>query len=465
MARTADEIRDALVASVQSTDPTADLDKGPIFDFLVAPVAPELAETERQVDSLRQLTSLQLSAAATTDELNAIGTSFGISLLRGTPSTCRQTFYCYSRPLTDITIPRGSLVGTVDGSLLFVVDENVTLLSGQADSYYVSSRRRYEILVRIVAVASSPDYDLPPFRINRMFTDISGIDGCENRVASTGGVLQQSNADYFRRIQNRFAGLNAETGGGLVSRTYEMNPTSVSDVILVYPKDRNIFFRDISRPALDVYIMGTDPYTTTQTYNALGGETTIPLNNVPVLSVDSVTDNGVVITDFAFLPDDDFATRRSAKANDAVVFSTPLLAGHTIIITYTYNKLISDAQTNLYSNGNQLFDTDILGRMPIQVPITIDVSVSVLQSFDAGRVADSVTSEIYNYCNPYTYVSILLPEVLKQNIITNVSGVSNVAINKFTKSSGSVLDIETISFLKNEVPIIDQTTLKVRTQQ
>lgn len=464
MSRTPQQIRDSLSATIQSVDPSTDLDKGPISDFLLDPVPPELAQTELQVEQLGQLVSLQLSAVATTDQLNSIGTSFGISKLSGRNSQCRQTFFTFTQPTVDIVIPRGALVGVSDNSLIYVVDEQVTLPALQQSVFFNASRRRWEITARVVAVASGPDFDLPAFRIIKILSRLGGIDGTENREPATGGLTQQANADYFRRIQLKFAGQNPEAGAGIISSVIEYDPDDVADVALVYPKDREIFKRDISRPAIDVYVSGTDPKSTTFTTTpALGGETVFNLPNVPVLSVDSVLKNNVAITGFAFVPDTTPQTQQSARAVDQVVLTTPLVAGQVLTIGYTFNNLISGLQANRFSSKPRQFDTDLLARSALEVAVAVDLSITVLPSFDTARVSDAVKFLIFQYVNPSVFVSDLLPEVLRQNILQQVSGISSVTVNTFTSTGNSPVGV--VKLLKNQIPVVDQANLVIRVRQ
>lgn len=435
-----------------------------MFDILIAPVAPELAETEQAVDDLRTLASLQLAQVATTDEANAIGTAFGITELEGSSATTRETFWTASRPGDDITIERGTVVGTNDASLVFVVVERVTMLAANAAAYLNASRRRYEITARVQAVASGANYNLPAFRINRLITPIDGIDGVENREEATGGSEQQGIAEYLSRIQLKFLGLNGETGGALRSQVFEQDPTNIKNVVLVYPKDRKIFRRDTGRPAVDCYVVGGVLDSVTEQYVAVGSEQSVTLLQGPVSAVSSVLIDGVPAAGFSLLSDDDPNRSGSARAQDAVLLTTPLVAGQVVLTTYSPHKTIRDVQ-EMFDSREHSFGTDLLARLPIDVPITVQIDCTVLPSFDVSRVSDQVNTVVAEYCEPTFITTSLTPENLVNRITSNVSGVASVTVNRFTSTSGGALPVETITFEKNEIPTLDQTTLVIQARQ
>ena len=466
MARKTNEVAESLANTVRQYDPSIDLDKGPAFNYLVAPNAPEISSLETQMDSVRQLVSLQFPDAASETELNAVGASFGIPAMSGTTSSCQQTFFTRSRPSSDIVINRGVLVATSDQSRVYVVDRTVTMSAASISSYYNAARRRYEILVPITATAFGPDFDLPSFRIVSILTKISGIDGTENRESATGGLLQESNTSYFQRIQDRFSGLNPETGGGIQTAIREYAPNDITDINMVYPKDRSIFKRDLSRPAVDVYLMGETTISSTDTFVAVGGETSLIFSKPPVVSIDLVLLNGIALSSgFTLLLDTTAQTQKSARAVDQIVLTAALVAGDQLEVQYTYNNLVNGIQTTLFNTRERMFETDILIRSPLEVFVNIGMTIVVLQSFDTSRVLDQVTSFIFDYCESTIFNDELLPEVLRQNIKGQVAGVSSVSMTQFTPNTNSVQPIQAIRLSKNQISKVNQSKLSITLRQ
>lgn len=466
MARKPEDIRRALGLTVAAADPTADLAKGPIFDLLIAPVAPELATTEQAVEDLRVLTSLQLDKVVTATEINAIGTSFGLPQLTGKPAQYRQTFFTSTRPTSDIAIERGTLVGTSDASRVFQVVERVVMLASNADAYLNSTRKRYEITAKIEATSIGTSHNLPAFRIKRFLTKISGLDGTENRSgAITLGTDRQSFTDYLTRIRKKFTGLNPEAGAGITSRVLEYAPETITDISMVYPKDRSVFRRDTGRPAIDVYLLGESTDTATKRYIAVGGESNITLDLTPALAVTSVQVDGQTITGFALIADDNPATSGTARAKDQLVLSTVLTAGQIVEISYTYDSLVNGMQNTVFNTNGREFGTDILIRRPVQVPVSIRLDVTVLPSFDVNRTTDTVRSLVFDFVETGSFVSTLLPETLQQKLLDSVAGVSSIKVQRFTPTNSGALPVEAVVLKKNQIPVVDQDTLLITTHQ
>ena len=467
MARTPEQVRKSLSASAAEADPTADLAKGPIYDLMLRPVAPEIAALEERQDSVRTLASLQLDKVTTEAEINAIGTAFGLPNVSGKPASCRQTFFTSSRPTSDIVIERGTLVGTTDSSRIFVVTERVVMLASAADAYYNAARRRYEITAKIESTSIGSDSNLPAFRIKRLFTTVTGLDrnGTENREAATGGTDRQSFSNYLRRIRLKFLGVNPETGAGIASQAFEYAPESISDVMMVYPKDRKVFRRDTGRPAIDLYVIGSLTESTSQRYVAIGGETSIALSSAPVLSIGSVQIDSAATTAYTLLSDPNPALTGSSRASDVLILTTPLTAGQVIDITYTYDALVSGMQANVFDANGRQFGTDILVRRPEEVPVSVQVDVTVLPSFDVSRATDAVNTIVFEYIETNVFIGVLLPETLQQRILDGVAGVSSVKIQRFTATNSGALPVEAINLQKNQIPTVDQTNLLIATHQ
>ena len=465
MARSAREIAASLGQSVQATDSSTDLGKGPIFDLLIAPVAPELAATEQVAEDLRTLASLQLDRVVTLQEITAIGTSFGLPQIDGLPATVNQTFYCETRPSSDISIKRGTLVGTTDGSRIFQVVENVTMLAQYIDQYYVASRRRFEINAKCQAVAIGTAANLPAYRITKMFSQVAGIDGSENREISQGGTDQQSFSQYLNRIRQRFLGQSPETGGGLLTKVFEYAPNTITDVSLVYPKDRTIFSRDTGRPAIDCYIIGTALSSATQQFVASGGEQTITLEKPPVDSVTSVQIDGASTSGYALVKDQSRKLAGSARATDKLVLTAPLLANQVVDISYQYDATVSGLQADGFDTKLEQFGTDILVRLPVVVPVSVTVDVTCLASFDVNRVTDLVKSKLFSYVEAKVFINSLLPEVFVQAVLNDISGVSSCRLTRFAPTNKAALAVEAITLQKNEVSQVDQANLNIRTHQ
>lgn len=461
MARSIDEIQTSLIESIKNTDESIDVAKGPIFDFLLAPVPSVLAETEARADRIARLVTAQLDQVATQDEVEAMATSFSVPLGTGRASRGRATFFTVTRPTSDIPIPRGTIIGTPDRQLTFFVT-NATLVmeSANADAYYVASRRRYEITANIEATSVGPDFDLPPQRIRTVLTPITGIEGVANLTETSGGLTEESLATSVARIRAKFAGLDPDSGGGISSALRNYAPSTIVDVALVFPKDRFLFRRRTNRPAIDAYVNGEDLTEVTESFVAVGGEQDIVLEQPPVVSVESVAVNGSEV-DFAFLPDTSREVGGSTRGQDRVYLTTPLSLNDVFEVTYTTDSVIGGAQTELFDAEGRAFDTDILVRRKRVVSIAISLSARVLTSFDQSRVSDAIEASLTEQVESGVFGEELKPEVIRQNIKDAVGGISEIRFKLFQRTEGAEVDVEVISLATNEVAVIDQSALSI----
>lgn len=464
MARTEDEIRQSLVESLRAVDQSVDVVKGPIFNFLLKPVPVELQKTEADVERLTILTSQQLERVATQEEVEALATSFSIRLGGGRAArTTGQVFFANSRPQTDIVVDRGALVGTEDQQYTYFVSEAGTIPAATADNFFNAATRRYELVLQCEATAVGPDFDLPPGRVLRMLTTIPGIDGTVNISEYTGGQEEEALEAAVDRIRAKLAGLDPETGGGIKSDVRNYDPENVTDVQLVYPKDRTLFRRPIGRPALDVYVLGSVVTAVDQTYTATGGETQIPLTSVPASALNTVTVNGVNVT-ATLIVDQSLETGYSARATDYVLMPSALSASDVVILNYDYDALIADMQEDLFSLERP-FDTDVLARQPRELPIEIVVDATILPSGDEARTFTQIEAKLFEKVETEYFQDVLLPEVLRQQIQDEVSGVNTLRFVRFRRTTRGVLDVETIPLAANEKATIDQTLLDIRVRK
>ena len=464
MARTEDEILQSLIESLRAVDQSVDVAKGPIYDFLLKPVPVELQKTEADVERLTILTTQQLARVATQEEVEALATSFSIRLGGGQASRSRgQVFYTNSRPAQDVRVDRGVLVGTDDQKYTYFVSEAGTIPAATAQNFYNASTRRYELVLQCEATAIGPDFDLPPGRITRILTNVDGVDGTINITEYSGGQEAEDLDKSVDRIAAKFAGLDPETGGGIKSDIRNYDPENVTDVSLVYPKDRTLFRRPINRPAIDAYVLGSATETIDQSYTAVGGEAQIPLDNVPASQLNGLTINGANQTG-TLIQDTTQRTGYSARATDYVLLSAPLVAGDTVVLNYDYNDLIASMQADLFEDERP-FDTDVLARQPRDVGIEVVVDATILPSGDEARTFTNIESALFEKIETDFFQTVLLPEVLREQIQDEVSGVNTLRFVRFRRTTGSLLDVESIQLAKNETAVIDQNLLDIRVRK
>lgn len=460
MAKSAEDIKFELKESIQLTDRTLDVEQGPIPDIFINPQSGQLANASSDAESLRQLFTLQFETSATDDEIRKSLANYGSSPGAGTKASHIQHFMRYSKPTVDITIPSGTLVSNVSGDLLYRVITGGTIVSSSATSYYNSSRRTYEIGLLVEAVGIGESYNLPENRIVILTTPVIGIDSTENRSKSTGGREQETKESQASRLKNSLLGINQGSPGGIQDIIRNDLPEVVSDIAIIQPFEKE-FKRLTTGPALDIYCIGNSVDSFTQTYIASGGETQIFLTKVPVVQIQSLTVNNISLT-YTLVTDTTPETGYSLKATDYVSLATALALGDTVVIQYIYNKTLSDVYNVVYASGTTyLFNTDMLIRQPVYIAPVLGGQIQALASYSSTEVEQNVINFFSKEFNFTTFIEIVYPEVIRQRVLTEVSGVQNFKLTEFRRSIGSLSTIEPLQYARNEISVFNTNYYKI----
>jgi hypothetical protein len=138
--------------------------------------------------------------------------------LPGRPAVGQAVFYTSTRPAFDLPIPSGTIVTTTADSTLgipsvrFRVGGTFLLRASQADAYYNFDRKRYEIVVDIVAETIGSSGNRPAGQI----TSAQGVTGLlvTNLEATVFGSDRESNAGLATRALLGFVSVDTGTEGG-----------------------------------------------------------------------------------------------------------------------------------------------------------------------------------------------------------------------------------------------------------
>lgn len=455
MAKTAEDIKVELQESIQQTDKTLDVAQGPIPDIFINPQSGQLANASADAESLRQLFTLQFETSATDEEIRKALANYGSSPGGGTKANHIQHFMRYTKPNVDVVIPAGTLISNVSGDLVYRVVTGGSIIAASANSYYNSSRRTYEIGLFVEAVGIGEKYNLPENRIIMLTTPVVGIDSTENRTKSTGGMEKESKDAQAERLKNSLLGINLGAPGGIQNNITNKLPELVSDVAVIQPFEKE-FTRLTTGPALDIYCIGNTVDSYIQTYIASGGETQILLEKKPAVSILNVTVNNVSGIGYTLVNDTSLETGYSLNASDYVVLSTTLALGDVVVIQYTYNKTLESVYSVVYDSSNTyLFNTDILVRQPFYVPPVIGGTIQALASYSTTEVEQNVLSFFSKEFSFTTFIEVEYPEIIRQRVLTEVSGVQSFKLKEFRRSKGSLATLEPIVYARNEISIFD----------
>lgn len=468
MARSTNTIEKSIADSIESINPSIDTSRGPIPEIFIIPQAAQLRGAELLLDDLNRRYSLLYVLTRNISALQLYGENHGIRKDAGTPARGNCTFYTYSRLREgEVTvIPAGTVVTTADSSIAYQTRRTAYIYGDRIDTYYNSTTRRYEILVPVEGLGTGEEFEVPAYRIRNLRNTIDGIDGVENRARIKGSVEAETNAKFGKRIQNKFNGTALGSGSGLKQLVENYDPSRVEAVSLVFSTDESLFKRWTRRAAWDVYIIGEDAQEETDTFTGTGTVDEFQIQNVPVLSISEVLVNNIPVA-YTLEKDTTEQTSNSSSAQDKVKLLAPPASGDEIVVTYEYDKLISDVQTYIDTAGRDLYDADILTRKSIEVPIKVTIEIQVLSSFDTTQAISDTFAVASNYLNPQQYVedSILFPEDLRTTIGGSVGGLSQVIISEFRRKSSSTLLYDAIELSAIEYPTAADADIEIIARQ
>jgi len=450
MSRSKTEISESLQNRIALKDPRVDTSKGWVNSVVINPVSGELAEVEADVEHTRLLYSTKFFDEATDEEIELWAANLGIGLGVEVVALTTLTFWRYSPPSSDIVIPSGIVVGTADSSVRFYTSETKTMYFSASSSYYNANKRRYEINVQASALGPGSDYEVGAYALTLMLSDLGGIDGVENQVSTAIPVNSRglrTRTVLENRIKDKLMGTRTGLGGSIIVNIVQTDEENVRRVNLVFSSDRENYFGDGRRAAVDAYVDSTRVLTSrTEVISGVAGQSNYYLTTAPVKAITKVLVNGVQITDFSLVVDTETATRYSTNAQDRLSFGSTVVInnGDEIEVDYAYNSLLKELSETYPYEG--LFATPILYREPIFYGVDVTVLVVPLTA-NAVNITDDVETAILKYFNrEVDFNDVMTASLLEDYIDREVAYASSVKIIKFQPSVNAVADVEAISF-------------------
>lgn len=453
MARQTKEVINSIKDSVTEQDETIDATKGPIYNFMISPVAPEIAANEQMSERLERLLSLDIVSAEDSDvDVTAFGNNFKVARGGGKKEQHLQTFYIYNKPTETISIPTGTLVSTENGTYVYKVVEGRSFYEENSETYFNSNTNRYEINLLVEAVDYGSDYNLPKGRVSRLVSNEVKVDGTISATTSLVlGTEVEDNFAYMKKVEQKFEGINSGTLSGI---TYQINNLiGISDVTFAKPGD-DIFTRKVKRAALDIYVNGNNLACKVLTKTITEETDKIYFEDSPVVSIDYVLVNQEE-TEYVLNIDnsDDFGG--STKSSDYISFVNKLEVGSYVEIKYYVNQDVVSA-SNLFEE-NDLYDTDFLFRKPKSIMLNLEVSIKV-NTVNKSSAQNQALDALINYPK-YTMGEILYPSSIESLMRTSVPNVVSVYVIKHN-IDGQPFEIGTVALEKNQ--IIDLSNAKVK---
>lgn len=473
-------IRNELLELFNQLLPNLDLTEGtPERDiFIEVPIAGQLSAIWDGIAYTQKLHApLIYYDELEEDEIDKYCSTYGINQLAATYSTGNVTFFTTTEPTADIPIPDGTVVSTVEAiPIEFSVDGSYTLSYSIRNSYYNASTERWEITVPVRAVLSGPDYRAGSNTITLIKTTIPNLEGCTNTDPVVGGENAETIIERLRRVSEKFQGRDLGTTAGI--RSYLGTYTRYINVV---GSNDPLMLRDEGLGgAVDIYIIGEDLETTSDTVNitSTGLElglnvsytsTGITLIYQPVSSINSVIKNGITLdTSYYSLVKDTGILALSTDSVDKIELTStglanigPFVNGDTIEVSYIYNNLLHLITEDLNSEGNHFQNRDYLLRE--MTPVTIDVYIKFKEvaGQDFDTVADAVELDISEFITDIKNTGdVELADII--SVAKSSSGVDNVDLTtaELTNTGGGSLSAQgDVLLVKNEYPVSGTITL------
>lgn len=443
--KTATDLRSSLITSyndlldVDLTDGTTEKDV-----FVEAPIEGQLLDIWSALEYLFKLQGPFIyTDNLLTEDLDIICRNYDVTTIPATYSTGELTFYTYNIPTEDVVIDSTNGGKTSDGSRTYTVSGYYTIPIADISSYYNSTTSRYEITVNITADMAGPDGSTGAQTITQVTNRITGIDGCINSNAITGGDSEGSLTDRLNQVRSKFKGRNLSTLAGLKLYVQNYSPTAT----VVGSSDPLMLRSEGLGGTLDIYVkdqtLEGEIDTVTITSTGLNGyiddcvytSTGIILEYQPVHSITLVIKNGVTVDkDYYDLTQDTGTLAKSTRSSDMVELNADGIANlgyfsanDVIEIRYNYNELLHTIEDDLNSSINLYDNRDYLAREQSEITISIHAFVKVNTGVDINDVISSASSSIGSYLDNFsveTSSRVELIEIL--DIIKNTSGVDNI---------------------------------------
>ena len=453
MARQTKEVINSLKNNVAEQDESIDATKGPIYNFMISPVAPEISANEQMSERLERLLSLDIVSAEDSDvDITAFGNNFKVARGGGKKEQHLQTFYLYNKPTETISIPTGKLVSTENGTYVYKVIEGRSFYQENSETYFNSNTNRYELNLLVEAVDFGSEYNLPKGRVSKLVSSDIKVDGTVSATSSLVlGTEEEDNLSYMKKVEQKFEGINSGTLSGIA---YQVNNLiGISDVTFAKPGD-DIFSRKVKRAALDIYVNGTSLSCKILTKTIVEETDKIYFDEAPVVSVDYVLVNQEE-TEYILNIDNSNDFGGSTKAKDYIAFPNKLEAGSYVEIKYYINQDVVSA-SELFEE-NDLYDTDFLFRKPKSVMLNLEVAIKV-NTVNKSSAQSQALDALANYPK-YTMGEILYPSNIEPLMRTSVPNVVAVYVIKHN-IDGQPFEIGTVALDKNQ--IIDLSNAKIK---
>lgn len=473
VAKSPTEIERSINNRVQRLSPQIRIDaaKGPFYWLASRAVAEPLSEISIAVERIALLSTGQFPNVVTPQEALGTARSFGLSIGRSGFSSGLAYFITARRPTGGevFSVAEGAVVSTRNNSgQSFRVVSGRSLTAANADAFFNPSTRRYELPVRVEALSAGTAGNIAARTLANIVSGAPDFEGARNLAKFTGGSPPQTIGGVYRQAQQRIAGLDVFSKGGLQATIVEADVDRIQAVAYTYSFEYpRLFYRLPDKPAFDIWLANTpDEVQVTETFVAGSGQSQFFLSKKPVLGVGLVEHNGIPAA-YGLSLDHGQEVGRSTRERSFVELEVPALQGDFIEVTYTYDAVLERVQnalsgqldSDVESMAGALLGADILVRYARDLPVAVRVTGTALGTFSPQAIEQEVLASVGNYLSSGTEDAPILGGVrtsseLRDVIRSTVPGISTLSIPTFGRKSLGVI-VEAIDIPRNARVVLE----------
>jgi hypothetical protein len=474
-ARSTEQIQKQIVDDIQTNRPDFDLVSGPMYDVVVAPQTNFIKYVEDKIQHASEITTLKYWTAFSFTELDDYASTYGIKRLQGIKSRTILSFVMYTRPISDVFIPAGTIVqlpSSTDSketeNYKFQTTEDIVFRLFEIDRFSTvqGTNRRwvFNVPAESTKVGSFANGIQP-----RKLTELASngtfsqyINQVYNMSTTRGGTDIEDNEHFANRMYAVLGYGSVLHPSGLKKYIYDQFPDVVLDITV--QKGTKVTRVPSIKQAYDIYVIGEKMKNTTEVF-VHDGSRIYKLAMQPVIEIAQATSGTK-----AYLADVDFQLRKdsivsynpglnnftqegavagSIKSGDQLTWNytngaTYPTVGDAITVYYTYNQLIHNIQ-NKIDTTLDFVAADILVREGINVPIFMGFTVTLKsESITATQVYTDIAEVIMEQINVNRFgdsTTAIDTNLLIDSILKGVSGISSIALDYFNKDKHLVINI------------------------
>ena len=427
MAKNLNTITSSMISNIKSKNPTIDTSEGSIASDIVIGVPAN--EFVNLYDTMDTISLSQSPTTANSSALDGLASNIGLVRKSATKAQGIITFFSFNAPLSDITIPAGTYIGTIPSTsgsnIQFMTLNTVVMYTSLGGSYLNPYTGVYEISAAIQATTAGSNGIVGATTITSMQSTISGINGCYNTSPTIDGTDQESDSQLQLRIVTRTKGTVLGTPDGILNEV--LSQDGVTDAIVVGSTDN--IRSDLG--SIDVCIKGTlQTFNVDSFYKNSSTMQDIVLSQQPVYDIISIqgSTSGVISTALYELVSDTSAYGGSIVSQDTIHWLGALSTDvETIYVFYYYNSLVASVQAIFSQSDKKLLNKNLLIKGATDIAIDITCSIKVLPGFDITSVVNTVQNNLATF-----FSTVSIGEQLQQSdvagVIINSPGVDDILL-------------------------------------